>query len=87
MALIELTELLQQALENSPDQPLRLVDPRTKQTYVLLRTEVYDRVKAILGEEDELEGLDVGTLIDEAMREDDKGDLLLDSYQKYNGRP
>jgi hypothetical protein len=84
--MIELNEPLQQALDNQPDEPLRLVDPRTKQTYVLLRIEVYERVKSVFGDEDGLEGVDVGTLLAEAMREDDENDPLLESYQTYKGR-
>ena len=83
--MIELTAPLQQALDNSPGEPLRLVDPRTKQTYVLLRTELYDQVKAILESENDLNGVDVGALIEEAMREDDENDPLLESYQKCKG--
>jgi hypothetical protein len=40
---IELNEALQQALDAEKGDPLRLVDPRTKEVYVLLRAEEYDR--------------------------------------------
>ena len=43
--MIELTEQLLQALENPADRPLRLVDPRTKETYVLLCADEYERLK------------------------------------------
>jgi PHD/YefM family antitoxin component YafN of YafNO toxin-antitoxin module len=43
--MIELTEQLLQALENPADRPLRLVNPRTKETYVLLRADEYERLK------------------------------------------
>ena len=45
---IELTEPLQQALDAATGEPLRVVDPRTQECYVLLRAEVYDRLKALV---------------------------------------
>ena len=45
---------------------------------------MYQRFRRLLEEEDD--GLDmrqVGMLIEEAMREDDANDPLLESYQKY----
>jgi hypothetical protein len=47
--------------------------------YVVLKAEVYDRLRAVLDG-----GLDmtrVGDLVEAAMRGDDAGDPLLDSYQ------
>jgi hypothetical protein len=80
--MIELTEEQLQALDRDADGQLRLVDPRTQQTYVLLRSEVYEGVLTVLGNEDGLDGLDVGTLIAGAMVEDDENDPLLETYQK-----
>jgi hypothetical protein len=81
--MIELTEPFQRALDNQPNEPLQVVDPRTKQTYVLLRNEEYERMKEILDEDDGLDMRQVAVLIAEAMREDDEQDPLLESYQKY----
>jgi hypothetical protein len=50
--MIELTEPLQRALDAQGNEPLRLIDPRTQQTYTLVSTEVYERIKGLLGEED-----------------------------------
>ena len=50
---IELTSDQRQALEAQPDEPLRVVDPQTKATYVLLRTELYERLKGLLEAEEE----------------------------------
>jgi hypothetical protein len=85
MAMIELSESMQQALDDIAGPPLRIVDPRTQLTYVLLPAEVYERVKIVLGDDDELDGVQVGRLIAEVMREDDENDPLLESYQKYKG--
>ena len=42
-AMIELTEQQMQALENPGAMPPRIVNPRTKETFVLLRLEEYER--------------------------------------------
>ncbi len=78
--MIELTEEQRQALQGQ--DPPRLVDPSTKETYVLLRADVYDRLKGLL--EDNLPGMqEVALLVEEAMKEDDVNDPLLEGYQKY----
>ena len=43
--MIELTEQLLQALQTPEAMPLRLINPRTMETYVLLRVEEYERLK------------------------------------------
>ncbi len=43
--MIELTEQQMQALESPEATPPRIVNPRTKETFVLLRTEEYERLK------------------------------------------
>jgi hypothetical protein len=43
--MIELTEQQVQALENTDATPPRVVHPRTKETYVLLRADEYKRLK------------------------------------------
>ena len=43
--MIELTEQQMQALENPEATPPRVVNPRTKETFVLLRVDEYERLK------------------------------------------
>ena len=43
--MIELTEPLQTAVEKRQDEPIRLVNPRTNEEYVLLRAEDYEMMK------------------------------------------
>jgi len=43
-AMIELTDQQVQALENSEATPPRLVNPWTKETFVLLRVDEYERL-------------------------------------------
>src|SRR5205823_4710013 len=44
-AMIELTEQQVQALESPDANPPRVVNPRTQETFVLLRVEEYERLK------------------------------------------
>jgi len=43
--MIELTEQQMQALNKPEATPLRLVNPRTNESYVLLRVDEYERLK------------------------------------------
>jgi hypothetical protein len=81
--VIELTEA--QRLELDGPEPAVAVDPQTGQTYVLVRREVYDRLRA-LQEEDGLNMRQVSTLVEAAMHEDDAGDPTLEFYQQKYGR-
>jgi hypothetical protein len=51
------------------------------ENYVVVKAEVYDRLKVLL--DDGLEMSQVGSLIESAMRDDDLDDPLLGGYQKY----
>lgn len=46
--MIELNETLQEALHAQKGEPLRVVDPRTQQAYVLLPAEVYEKLRPSL---------------------------------------
>jgi hypothetical protein len=82
--MIELTAEQRQALQG--DTPLRLVDPSTNATYVLLRAEVYDRLNGLL--ENDLPSMhEVALLVEEVMKDDDANDPLLEGYQKYLEQP
>jgi len=48
-----LTPELKQAVEQAGDSPIRLTDPETHRSYVLVSAEVYERL--LLGEEDRRE--------------------------------
>src|SRR5713226_5226310 len=50
---VDLTEQQQQALDALAADPLRVVDPRTQQVYVLLRADLYERLKDLLEEEED----------------------------------
>lgn len=44
--VLELTEQQQQAVDASPEP--RLIDPRTQKAYVLIRADVYERLRPVL---------------------------------------
>src|SRR5437588_12001252 len=46
VAVIELTEQQLQALDHPDATPPRVVNPRTRETFVLLRVDEYERLKA-----------------------------------------
>jgi hypothetical protein len=45
--MIELTEQQMQALKNTDSTPPRVVNPRTNETFVLLRVDEYERLKEV----------------------------------------
>jgi hypothetical protein len=62
---INLPETLLQAVEAQPNEPIRVVDPRTNAEYVLIRADVYDRMGKLVG----VDPSDAYPLIDETFRE------------------
>lgn len=51
--MIELTQEQHQALTNNEPEPVRVIDPVTTAEYVLVRAEVYDRLKTLLSEDED----------------------------------
>jgi hypothetical protein len=73
-AMIELTEQQRQELERS-GWPARVVNPKTQETFVLLRTEMYERVRAILEAEDEIADIEeMYPVVNEALDAGEAGD-------------
>ncbi|MBI1917237.1 MAG: hypothetical protein HYS12_21235 [Planctomycetes bacterium] len=71
--MIELTE--QQRQELSASEPY-VIDPQTREEYVLVRRAVYERLRALV-EDDTV--LATGELVDRIMAEDDANDPTLES--------
>ena len=67
-----------QALKNG--ESVR-IDPDIGTECVIVRADVFDRVKTLL--DDGVTFEQVGILVNEALKEDDLDDPLLESYQKY----
>jgi hypothetical protein len=82
--MIELTE--EQRQELAAPNPV-VIDPRTRQEYVLVRKELFERIQSLL-DEDGPDMRQVAVLVGRAMREDDEGDPTLAYYQqKYGKKP
>jgi hypothetical protein len=80
--MIELTEEQRQQL--SAPEPV-VIDPHTGDTYILVRQETYERLKALLALDDYDPDEGAGH-INEVMAEDDAKDPYLESYQLYGKR-
>ncbi len=79
--MIELTPRQRQELKCS--EPL-VLDPETKETYVLVRHGVFERMKALLAEDTVYTTAET---LDAVMAEDDANDPQLEELQrKYGGR-
>jgi hypothetical protein len=74
--MIERTQEQRRELRN-PEPRAR--DPQTNETYILIHSEVDERIKALL--DDELPA--AGALMNEVMAEDDAQDPYLESYSCY----
>ena len=80
--MIELTE--QQCRELANSEPLA-VNPLTKETYVLVRKDAYERLKAQVADDTVMA---TAELVDAVMAEDDAKDPHLAAYQRlYGGKP
>jgi hypothetical protein len=81
---VTLTPDLARAIAGAKGQTVRLKDPTTNEDYVLVRAELYDRIAHLVTDDDDGPNMvQVGMLIQRAMREDDENDPLLASYQDY----
>jgi hypothetical protein len=49
--ILELTEQQQHALDQLPEKPIRIIDPRTNAAYVLVRADEYENIRDLLEEE------------------------------------
>ncbi len=78
--MIELTE--QQRHELIATETPQILDPGTGKTYVLVRTEIYLRLRALFDDEPRV----TGEIIDRLMEEEDRDDPTLAFYQREYGR-
>ena len=77
--MIELTPEQHEALTQNGSQSIRAIDRVTKVEYVLVRADLYERLKALLS--DDLP--DAAPVMNEVMAEDDAKNRYLESYQHY----
>lgn len=80
--MIELTEQQRRAL--TATDTLHLLNPETGKTYILVATEVYERLNRLLEEEPKV----TGEMVDRLMEEEDRDDPTLAFYQqRYGSKP
>jgi hypothetical protein len=77
---IELTEQQRQAIAAAGEAPPAVVDPVTKTAYILVRAEVYERLKALL--EADPDPRETYPAVDEVFRED-WDDPRMAEYDRY----
>ena len=69
--MLELTQEQHLALARKSTEPVRLIDPVTHEEYILLRSELYERMKAIVSAETVYT---TAEMLDRVMAEDDAND-------------
>jgi hypothetical protein len=81
---LELSEPLQRALDSQPNQPLRVVDPRTQKSYFLISAEEYQSLSLLLEEEQRQRAIHAAGLRNAVGRMRDEGECesVSDASQK-----
>ena len=82
--MIEITEEQHQALEKNGTEPVRAIDRATSAEYVLLRAEVYDRIKRFLSEDEWAESAYAASM--EVFARDGWDDPRMDVYNALDPR-
>jgi hypothetical protein len=80
-----LTPELRQAIDQAGDQPVRLLDPETQKTYVLLSAETYERLRAVFDDSD-FDVKETYPLVWQAMKEEWE-DPSMDVYDTTQEKP
>jgi hypothetical protein len=82
---IKLTDEQCQAIEKDPGLPVRVIDERTNTVYVILRADIFDRVRPLL-DEGECNIRDAYPLMDAVARKEGWDDPEMDSYNLSSSR-
>ena len=77
--MIALTEEQRQAV--AQQECPTLIDPKTNETYVLIRSAVYEHLRRLLHDDTAVSKHDVAHLVARAMKEYDENDPALELYQ------
>jgi hypothetical protein len=78
--MAELTEELQREVQAAGDVPLRLTDPATNREYILLRAELFDRLKGLLCADGEFSVSETYPLMDDVLAKAGWADPEMDVY-------
>jgi hypothetical protein len=80
---IILTEDQSRAIEQADEIPPKITDPRTRRTYVLVTVDVFDRIKALVGDTDYALADTYRAQLDSAMKAG-WDDPAMDEYADYD---
>ncbi len=75
-----ITPEIRQAIEQAGEQPVQLTDPETKSVYVIVRAEVYERMRALC---DDFDIRDAYPLMDQVAAREGWDDPSMDIYNEY----
>lgn len=75
---------LQQAIDEHPGEPVKLVDRVTKAEYVILSVEQYERVKSLIGDDEAFNPRDLYPLVEQSFRQAGWDDPAMDVYDNYD---
>jgi hypothetical protein len=82
--ILHLTDDQRRAIEEQGGPPISIFDATTNSSYVLIRADQFEKVRALL-EDEQFDPREVYPFIDEVMRDDDALDPTLESYQDSPG--
>jgi hypothetical protein len=82
MTMTTITPELRQAIEEGNGQPTHLVDPETNASYVLIRSEQFEKMQALLAEQENVR--DHYPSIDRVFGDDGWNDPSMDAYDNYD---
>ena len=82
--MIELTQQQQQAVHEQSE--VRLIDPQTKEAFVLIRAEAYDRLKHLLYDDAEFPSEEAFPLLNEVLGKEGWDDPAMDIYNDISPR-
>lgn len=80
--MIDLTPEVRRAIEDAGGEPTRLVDSETHAEYVLLRADLYDRIRSVISAGGGLESAEMTSHMWEVMK-DEWDDPAMDVYDNY----
>ena len=84
--MIELTKKLQEAIQDSKGQPIRLTDPKTHLEYVVLPAAIFDRVQHVFSDANPLTTEEQRALLVQVGLSVGWDDPKMDAYNKLDPR-
>ena len=83
--MIQLTDEQRQQLREADGNPVRLADPQTNETYVILPEAVYERIKALVYDDSPLTDEEKQQQLADSGKRAGWDDPEMDVYDAYDG--